>query len=206
MNIAIYLRVSTEDQSNDAQRIEVTEHCARQGWLIVAEYTDTISGSKAARPGLDSLLAHVDRGGIQAIAVVKLDRLGRSLLNVTALMERLREKGVAVICTSQGIDTRADSPCGTMIWGIMAAFAQFERALIRERTVAGLRAVKAKGVILGRPSPTLIPEPARSAAIEAWKANNRKGGLRGLAHSLSCKSAATAMKLLRSHEASVSLE
>lgn len=196
MNIVTYLRVSTEDQSNDSQRLELADHCSRQGWTVVAEFSDVISGGKAARPGLDAMLARCS-SGVDAVVVVKIDRLGRSLLNVTHLIERLRKMKVAVICTSQGIDTRADSPSGNMVMNILASFAEFERAIIRDRTVSGLRAAKARGVSLGRPSRVLPPEGERAGIVQAWADAGRPGGYRGLAARLGGCSVATALKMGR---------
>src|SRR6478752_3199158 len=135
MNSAIYARVSTEGKKNadgsrmkgqtvDPQLLELRDYQARQGFTPAGEFTDVMSGTKAARPGLDSLVASAKAGGIEVILVVKLDRLGRSLINVIRLIEELDAAGVAVICTSQGIDTRKDSPCGRMILQIMAAFSE----------------------------------------------------------------------------------
>lgn len=193
MNIATYLRVSTELQDHASQRMELTEYCARQGWTVVGEYTDTISGSKAARPGLDALLAACRAGGIDAVCVVKLDRLGRSVINVVTLIAELEAMEVAVICTSQGIDTRASNPCGKMQYQIIAAVAEFEREIIRERTRAGLAVARAKGKQLGRPSPTLIAEPQRSEVIATWRAEGGTG-LRDLAIRLGGVSVATAAR------------
>jgi len=208
LNVAIYARVSTEGQrgpdgsrlkgqSVDPQLLELRGYVERQGWAVAGEWTDVMSGTKAARPGLDALLAVARAGGVDAIVVVKLDRLGRSLLNVVRLVEELSGIGVGVICTSQGIDTRASSPCGTMMLQVMAAFAQFERSLIVDRTVAGLVAARARGVKLGRPSPSMVHESERAAVVGAWKAGGRLGGIRGLGRMLGGCSTATAAKLAR---------
>lgn len=206
MNIAIYARVSTEGkkqsdgsrlkgQTVDPQLLELREYCARQAWPVVGEWTDVMSGTKAARPGLDALLVKCRSGGVDAICVVKLDRLGRSLINVVDLVDRLNKMGVAIICTSQGIDTRKDSPCGRMIMQIMAAFAEFERAIISERTVAGLANAKSKGAVLGRPNPQLIPEADRHAVVALWRLRGRPGGLRGLGQLLGGVSRTWAWKI-----------
>jgi putative DNA-invertase from lambdoid prophage Rac len=129
---------------------------------------------------------------VDAVAVVKLDRLGRSVLNVVRLVEELDGMGVAVICTSQGIDTRKESPCGRMILQIMAAFAEFEKAIIVERTVAGLRVARAAGKVLGRPSRVAIPLEQRAVVIAEWRA--ARTGLRDLAKRLGGVSVATAQK------------
>lgn len=198
MNIVSYLRVSTDDQTIEPQRIEITDHCRRQGWTVLAEYSDVLSGGRAQRPGLDELVARCAAGGVDAVIVVKLDRLGRSLLNVVGLVERLAKMGVAIICTSQGIDTRKTNPCGTMMLGVLAAVAEFEKNIIRERTVAGLKAARLRGKVLGRPSKVLPAEPERSRIIAEWKAALEPGGCRGLALRLGGCSPTTAWRLAKS--------
>ena len=133
--------------------------------------------------------------------VVKLDRLGRSILNVVGLVEELSKMGVAVICTTQGIDTRNDNPCGKMILGVMAAFAAFERDIIRERTVAGLKVARANGKVLGRPSKTLVATSEHARIVGEWREGGQVGGLRALAVALGGCSPSTAGKVLRSLQA-----
>jgi len=208
--VAIYARVSTEGkmgtdgqrlkgQTVDPQLLELREWCARMKWTVVGEWTDVMSGTKAARPGLDALLSKCETGEIDAVVVVKLDRLGRSLLNVVKLVEDLDELGVAVICTSQGIDTRKDSPCGRMILQIMAAFAEFEKSLISERTIAGLAAAKARGSIVGKVSPVGPVGDARAVVIADWRTRTGGKGLRLLAKMLGGVSIATAAKWAREY-------
>lgn len=194
MNIILYARVSTSEQVLDPQWLELRDRAAREGWTVMAEFSDVLSGGRAARPGLDSLLARCADGDIDMVVVVKLDRLGRSLLNVVKLVRELADAGVAVFCTSQGIDTRKSSPCGTMILQIMAAFAEFEKSIISERTVAGLQAARARGSVLGRPSPALVGKDI-PGIVAGWKAGERIGGLRGLARLLGGVSTSTAMRL-----------
>lgn len=161
---------------------------------MAAEFSDIYSGAKAVRPGLDALLARCALGGIDAVCVVKLDRLGRSLINVVGLVRNLAGMGVATICTSQGIDTRESSPCGKMIMGVMAAFAEFERDIIRERTVAGLKVARANGRVLGRPSAALVGVDV-PAVIALWEDECGGIGLRELARRLGGVSVSTAKKL-----------
>lgn len=206
MNIAIYARVSTEGkrgpdgqrlkgQTVDPQLLELRQYALAQSWTVVGEWTDVMSGTRAARPGLDAMLVKCRSGGIDAILVVKLDRLGRSLINVISLIGELDKRGVGVICSSQGIDTRKNSPCGRMILQIMAAFAQFERALISERTVAGMANARARGVKLGRPNPALVPVEERRGVVELWRMRGRPGGLRGLGRMLGGVSQTWAWKI-----------
>lgn len=206
--VAIYARVSTEGmkgpdgtrlkgQTVDPQLLELREYCARQGWSVVGEWTDVMSGTLAARPGLDSMLVAAARGDVDTVVVVKLDRLGRSLLNVVRLIETLDSKGVAVICTTQGIDTRKSSPTGRFVMQLMAAFSELERAIISERTKAGLKAVRARGVTLGKPSQALAGVPDVPGVIAAWREQTGGKGLRELARRLGGCSTATAARLAR---------
>lgn len=191
MKVVTYLRVSTEDQTVDPQRLDLMNYLLRQGWAQVGEYSDVISGAKAARPGLDALVARCAAGGIDAVVVVKIDRLGRSALNVFTLVKRLADMGTAIICTTQGIDTRNDNPCGKMMLAVMAAFAEMERDFIRERTKAGLRATKARGTVLGRHSEALKGVDVE-AVVKAWIEACKPAGYRGLALRLGGCSPATA--------------
>ena len=110
--IAICYRVSTAEQTLDPQRIELQEYCQRKGWTVSAEYSDQISGSKFTRAGLDRMMADVRKHRIDVILCVKLDRLGRSLLHMAQLIFELDSNGVALICTSQPIDTSEENPAG----------------------------------------------------------------------------------------------
>lgn len=164
--IAIYSRVSTADQSTDAQLLELRDYCRRRGWENVAEYTDTISGSNFSRSGLDKLMTLVRKGRIDVVLAYKLDRLGRSLPHLAQLLTEFTGNQVALVCPSQGIDTTSANPAAQLQLNILAAVAQFERDLIRERTVAGLNAARARGVKLGRPR-TIHKNRAAVAALVA---------------------------------------
>jgi DNA invertase Pin-like site-specific DNA recombinase len=151
MRIAIYYRVSTADQTTDPQRLELLEYCRRQGWQDPKEFSDTISGSKWDRVGLDMLMKGVRAGRFDAVLCVKLDRLGRSLAHLAQLVGELTSHGVAIIATSQGIDTRGSNSAGRFQLHVLMAVAEFEREIIRERTKAGLANAIANGKKLGRP-------------------------------------------------------
>jgi putative DNA-invertase from lambdoid prophage Rac len=148
---AIYLRVSTEDQTHASQEREVTAYCQRRGWRKPIVCSDKTSAAKTSRPGLDKLLQAVRSGLVDVVVCYKLDRLGRSLTHLAIILDELARHQVALICTSQGIDTSTDNPVGKLQLGVLMAVAEFERSMIRERTCAGLRAAKARGVKLGRP-------------------------------------------------------
>jgi DNA invertase Pin-like site-specific DNA recombinase len=162
MRTAIYTRVSTDRQSHDSQLTELHDYCGRRGWLNVTEHRDVISGAKFTRQGLDRLMADVRRRRLDVVVCFKLDRLGRSLPHLAQLVAELAAHGVALVCTSQGIDTSNDNPAGRLQLGVLMAVAEFEREIIRERVNAGLRAAKARGVRLGRPATNGVhSEPIR---------------------------------------------
>ena len=154
MRTAIYSRISTEKQSHDSQLVELRAYCERRGWNKATEYVDTMSGAKFTRQGLNRLLTDVRRGRVDVIVCFKLDRLGRSLAHLAQIVAELSSHHVALICTSQGIDTSDNNPAGRLQLGVLMAVAEFERSIIQERVHAGLRAARARGVTLGR-KPTL---------------------------------------------------
>jgi DNA invertase Pin-like site-specific DNA recombinase len=151
MKIALYFRVSTEDQTNEPQRLELLEYCRRRGWTDVHEFHDKASGAKFSRIGLDLMMVQVRKRKFDAVLCVKLDRLGRSLAHLAQLIGEIEAAGAAIICTSQGIDTSNDNPAGRLQMHVLMAVAEFERTLIAERTRAGLAAARERGSVLGRP-------------------------------------------------------
>jgi putative DNA-invertase from lambdoid prophage Rac len=152
MNTALYLRVSTDRQTTDSQAAELREYCLRRDWLDVVEYRDTASGAKFSREGLDALMREVRKGRIDTIVAYKLDRLGRSLPHLAQLVGELAAHRVALVIPSQGIDTSNSNPAGQLQLNILMAVADFEREIIRERVNAGLKAARARGTRIGRPS------------------------------------------------------
>ena len=96
------------------------------------------------------MLAHVRAGGGHQVVTYKLDRLGRSLTHLAIIVGELQVRNVALLCTSQGIDTSKQNPVGQLQLGVLMAVAEFERALIKERTIAGLEVARKKGKRLGR--------------------------------------------------------
>src|SRR5438874_9620365 len=150
--IALYLRVSTDRQTTQSQALELRDYCKRRGWTDVAEYCDTASGAKFSREGLDALMRDVRKVRIDSIVAYKLDRLGRSLAHLAQLIGELTAHRVALVIPAQGIDTSASNPASQLQLNILMAVAEFEREIIRQRVNSGLRAAKARGVRLGRPS------------------------------------------------------
>ena len=150
--IAVYGRVSTDAQSHASQIREVRAYVRRR-WpkTEIVEYLDKASGARFSREGLDALMAEVRRGRVDVLAVYKLDRLGRSLQHLAQLIGEFEAHGAALVATSQGIDTSESNPAGRLQMHVLAAVAEFERSVIRERINAGLAAARERGAILGRP-------------------------------------------------------
>jgi DNA invertase Pin-like site-specific DNA recombinase len=154
--VGVYVRVSTPEQQLEGQEEQLLAYCRARGWTPVI-YRDIQSGADATRPGLAAMLEAARRREISAVVCVKLDRLGRSLSHFAALLHELQALGIGLVCVSQGIDTVSEpgkplSPAAHFFITILAAVAEFERELIRERTLDGLRAARARGVKLGRRS------------------------------------------------------
>ena len=141
-----YARVSTEDQNLDLQRDALNA----AGCAVI--YEDQVSGAVngAGRKGLADALAACGAGDV--LVVWKLDRLGRSLLDLVELVERLKAAGVGLkVLTGHGASVDTTTANGRLVFGIFAALAEFERELIRERTKAGMQAAKRRGRHVGRP-------------------------------------------------------
>ena len=150
--VAVYSRVSTSSQNTENQVRELLQVAERHGWTVVAEFTDSgISGAKGRdqRPGLDALMQAVARREIDMVMAWSVDRLGRSLQNLIAFLGELHGKHVDLYLHQQGLDT--STPAGKALFQMMGVFAEFERAMIRERVNAGLARAKAQGTKLGRP-------------------------------------------------------
>ena len=137
MKIAIYCRVSTEEQDADKQEYACREYCKRNNFEIYKVYKDVISGTTSSRPEFNKLLEDMRQMKFNAIMVTKLDRLGRSLQHLLSLFDEFQSKGVNFIAVTQNIDTSTST--GKLQMQIMGAFAEFERNLISERTKEGLK-------------------------------------------------------------------
>jgi DNA invertase Pin-like site-specific DNA recombinase len=149
--VAVYLRVSTGEQTTDNQRRELEQVAARHDWKIVEFFEDAgISGTKGRdkRPGLDRLLKAVARKEVDMVAAWSVDRLGRSLIDLLDFLRELHAKGVDLFLHQQGLDT--STPAGKAMFQMLGVFAEFERAMIHARIMAGLARAKSQGVQLGR--------------------------------------------------------
>jgi putative DNA-invertase from lambdoid prophage Rac len=166
MRVGIYARVSTVGKGQDTglQVRELREYAKQRGWTLASECVDRgISGSKDSRPELNHLMLEAKQRKLDAILVWKLDRFGRSLKHLVNSLAELGAVGVAFVSLRDGFDLT--TPAGRLMFGVVAAMAEFERDLIRERVKAGMANAKAKGRRVGR-KPVAI-DHASLAAMRA---------------------------------------
>lgn len=150
----LYARVSTSNhgQTTENQLVALREVCHHQGWTIVAELSDEVSGSKGRedRAGFDTLLKGVTRGSYDVCLAWSVDRLGRSLSHLVEFMNILNSSNVDLFIHQQALNTA--TPAGRMVFSIFGAIGEFEREIIRSRIHAGLHRARLEGKRLGRPS------------------------------------------------------
>ena len=169
--VGLYVRTSTDHQTVKNQEIELQAVAERHGWHVVHVYRDQgISGAmgKEHRPGLAKLMQAVSRKEIDMAATWSVDRLGRSLQDLIGLLQDFHAKHVDLYLHVQGLDT--STPSGRAMFQMLGVFAEFERAMIRERVNAGLARARAEGVQLGRP--TTVDE----VMVRKIKAARKAGG------------------------------
>jgi DNA invertase Pin-like site-specific DNA recombinase len=172
MRVALYARVSTNDQTCDNQLLELRHYVEARGWTLHKEYVDAgVSGLKDRRPALDQLVLDAKRRRFDGIVVWKLDRLGRSMRHLVLLLDEFQALGLTFTTLNEGLDT--STPAGRMVAGVIASVAAFERDRLRERVLAGLARARAAGRIGGRhwthQPPCALPQglTTRTAAT-AW--------------------------------------
>jgi DNA invertase Pin-like site-specific DNA recombinase len=169
--VVIYTRVSTDKQTTDSQLASLREYCARHNWRDVQVITDTISGSKISRKGLDALMKAVRAGKVDVVLCYNLDRLGRSLSHLVQLLGEFAAHKVALIVPGQGINTSSSNPASALLLNMLGAIAQFEHSIIVERVNAGLAAARRRGVKLGRPGTLGV----HRGAVAKLRAQGRTG-------------------------------
>ena len=177
--VALYSRVSTlHGQDPELQLRELRDYAVSRGWTIVQEYCDRgVSGSKDSRPALNQLMADACRRKFDAVLVWKLDRFGRSLRHLVNALAELEALGVGFISLRDHLDL--GTPSGRLMFQIIGAMAEFERALIQERVRAGLRHARSKGKRLGRPHVFVSESRIESlrASGASWRAIAKELGV-----------------------------
>jgi DNA invertase Pin-like site-specific DNA recombinase len=182
--VALYLRVSTDEQTVDNQRRDLSALCERRGWQVIAEYVDAgISGAKGriARPAFDRLHRDMVRHKFDIVAAWSVDRLGRSLQDLVAFLAEPHAAGVDLYLDRQGVDT--STPAGKAMFQMLGVFAEFERALIVERVQAGIARARRTGTktgkAFGRPRLSLERDAAVRASLAAGKGIRKTARLVG---------------------------
>jgi DNA invertase Pin-like site-specific DNA recombinase len=145
---ALYTRVSTGDQHSETQLYDLRTLAKQRGCSIVREYTDTISGSKSKRPGLDQLLADARRHRFDVVLVAAFDRVARNVRHFLEVLDGLSHLGIEFVSLRENIDT--GGPLGRAMVVIVGAIAELEKSLIVERVKAGMRRAKLEGRRIGR--------------------------------------------------------
>jgi DNA invertase Pin-like site-specific DNA recombinase len=173
---ALYLRVSTVEQTTANQERELREIAGRMGCNIVKVYKDHgISGAKGRdkRAGFDALCRDAIKRQFDLVMAWSVDRLGRSLQDLVGFLSELHALGIDLFLYQQGLDTT--TPAGKAMFQMMGVFAEFERSMIRERVRAGLARAKSEGKRLGRPTiPTDVENAIREALSEPGRPGVRK--------------------------------
>ena len=145
---ALYMRVSSLDQHPETQLYDLRQMAQQRGYQIVEEYTDRISGAKAKRPGLDSMMQDARRGRFDVVLVWASDRIARSVKHFLDVLDELNRLNIEFISFREQIDT--GGPLGRAVVVIIGAIAELERNLIVERVRAGMRRAKLEGRHIGR--------------------------------------------------------
>jgi DNA invertase Pin-like site-specific DNA recombinase len=173
---ALYLRVSTIEQTTANQERELREIAGRIGCDIVKVYKDHgISGAKGRdkRPGFDALCRDATKRQFDIVMAWSVDRLGRSLQDLVGFLSELHALGIDLFLHQQGLDTT--TPAGKAMFQMMGVFAEFERSMIQERVRAGLARAKSEGKRLGRPTiPAAIESAIRVTLAEPGRPGVRK--------------------------------
>jgi len=161
LRAALYARVSTMGHGQDAglQLDELHQVAAQRGWVVAGEFVDLgVSGTVDSRPELDRMMAEARAGKLDLIAVFRFDRYARDTRHLLVSLDELRCLGVDFISLREQVDT--STPMGKAMFTIIAAVAQLERDIIRERVIAGVRRAQAAGKHCGRPRVQLDLRPA----------------------------------------------
>ena len=159
---AVYVRVSTREQTCDNQLLELRRYCEARGWTATEYIDEAVSGTKERRPALDRLMTDARRRRCDILVVWRLDRLGRNLKHLITMLEELTALGVAFTSLNEGIDTT--TPAGRLQLHLLAAIAQFERERIKERIQAGLARARRQGQRLGRRRQRIAPAALQRVA------------------------------------------
>jgi DNA invertase Pin-like site-specific DNA recombinase len=165
--VAIYARVSTDEQTVDPQLRDLREYATHRGWRDVQEFVDVgVSGAKDSRPAWNQLWDAIQKGRVKVLIVHALDRLGRSLPHLVKILSTLVERDVVLVSFRENIDLSTST--GRMVAGLFSVLADYELSIIRERTKAGMRAARARGSQIGPKKRPFDNEKATRLRDQGW--------------------------------------
>jgi DNA invertase Pin-like site-specific DNA recombinase len=172
MKFAVYVRVSKIDMNPENQQLQLEKHCSREGW----EYDLYVEkeSTRNTRPVKEEVMQKLRMGEYDGVLIWKLDRWGRSLTELVENLQELTQKNIKIISLMDNIDYTSTS--GKLFANMLCCFADYERAIIRDRTMAGLERAKAQGKSLGRPAGSKDKKERRKSGYwqrYAGKANKR---------------------------------
>lgn len=178
MTIGVYMRVSTDTQTVRNQRPDLErrllDYEEDSRW-----YEDSASGKDTNRPGWQQLWADIESGEISLVLVWKIDRIGRSLVDLVSIVNSLRDRGVGIVSVRDGIiDTTSAS--GELIFSVFAALAQYERRVIIDRTLAGQARARAEGKTWGGGGNYRIPDAKRRRILDLADSGLNKSDIAAL--------------------------
>ena len=152
MNVGIYVRVSTLQQTTDNQILELYEVCERNDWIVVEEYNETVSGTKGEsdRDELKRMLTDASRRKFDKLVVWSVDRLGRNMKHLVTVLSQMKDLDVDIYSYKQGIDT--STTMGSSFFYMVGIFAELENNMRSERQKIGIRRALESGAKFGRKS------------------------------------------------------
>ncbi|MAD48476.1 MAG: resolvase [Gammaproteobacteria bacterium] len=152
MNVGIYVRVSTLQQTTDNQKLELYEVCERNDWIVVEEYNETVSGTKGEsdRDELKRMLTDASRRKFDKLVVWSVDRLGRNMKHLVTVLSQMKDLDVDIYSYKQGIDT--STTMGSSFFYMVGIFAELENNMRSERQKIGIRRALESGAKFGRKS------------------------------------------------------
>jgi DNA invertase Pin-like site-specific DNA recombinase len=182
--VALYARVSTDEQHTANQEGELKRYASARGWSIFKVYSDKgFSGAKQDRPALSELMNDARKRRFDIVLVWRFDRFARSLSQLIGALEEFRRLRMDFISMTENIDTSL--PHGELVFQIMAALAQWERSLIAERVRLGLKAARQAGKQLGRPARKRLTPSEKVRIRKEWKAQRKSLRQLAAAHGVS---------------------
>lgn len=170
LKVAIYCRVSTNKQTNENQLTKLLQYATDK--LYKFDLFEEIESTRKTRPIKQDLLNRVRKGEYSTVIVFKLDRFARSMSELINDVEELVKRKVGFVSISENLDF--STAAGELQFHILSAFSQFERSIIRDRTIEGIARAKAKGKLLGRPKGRKDSNPRPRSGYIIREANKRK--------------------------------